>query len=541
MALRVVPRHEQFSLSNNNEATINQDAVVGETNSPPPILPDAVVERATDDNPGRCTPSKRVRIGFFVCFAILVGIGVAVSVVVSTRNGRQSSSSSDKPGNDNPTNDEFDIGGTCFIGDVLLDCSRGVPMKIPDCAVESYDEYKQHWIPLLDPTFDYEADSCAPSNLGLIVSAAQGIESNAMAIQTYALTTFFVSMNGIGWINRTKWLSSSSLEQWEGLKVDNSSGKVVGIDLSDNFLEGTLPPQLGLLSGIETLRLYNNAITGTIPWEYGVFVGVRLSSNFLTGTIPAEWDDDASLSTNLKSLSLDINLLTGSVPYMAQLEELLLSHNDLTSTISVGTSLRVLDIHHNQFEGTIQENLGTALVYLALEGNLWDQSAFSLEALKKLPDLAFLTADNMGLRGTIPTEIGNCRNMTVLNLDRNQLTGQLPTELGLLASLDVLDLELSSMNGTLPSELGNVDALRYLFINRNDFTGTLPTELGSLTNLREFLFAGNELSGVIPSEICSLWDVGELNRFGGSTSQCRVEEFYGGVSCPSQECCRNYF
>jgi hypothetical protein len=36
-------------------------------------------------------------------------------------------------------------------------------------------------------------------------------------------------------------------------------------DLSGNELIGSIPPQLGNISGLETLELHNNRLTGTIP------------------------------------------------------------------------------------------------------------------------------------------------------------------------------------------------------------------------------------------------------------------------------------
>jgi hypothetical protein len=36
-------------------------------------------------------------------------------------------------------------------------------------------------------------------------------------------------------------------------------------DLSGNELTGSIPPQLGNISGLQTLELHNNRLTGTIP------------------------------------------------------------------------------------------------------------------------------------------------------------------------------------------------------------------------------------------------------------------------------------
>lgn len=542
MALRGVPLNEQFWTINRADL-INDDAVVPRDSSPSTVFPDGVDEHATER-----LLAKKARFGILVCIGVLVAlVGVLSLGVILRKQGRLSATPSpvpseeDDPGTGtstantkNPGTDELDIGGSCFVGGVLFDCASGIPAAIPDCVVESYCDYKQNWIPMHDPTFDYEIDSCEPANLGLIAAAARGLKDNSTDVQIYALTTFFMSLNGQAWFNNDNWLSLSHLDQWTGLEVDAASGEIVGIDLSDNFLDGTLPSQLTLLSSIQYLRLNDNDIAGTIPWQYGVIPELSLSSNSLMGTIPAEWNQD---SVSLKSLSLHSNFLTGTVPYMGHLEQLLLSRNDLFGTVFVSRNLRYLHLGQNHFEGTIQEDLGTSLVTLAIDDNPWDDNAFSLEALKKFPDLKHLKVGNVRLKGTIPTEIGNCRNLTLLEMGRNQLTGVLPTELGSLTKLELMDMALNSMNGRIPSEIGNMRALKMLDLARNDFTGLLPTELGQLTKLRFFMFAGNDLSGVIPNEICSLWDgAGGLNELGDDS--CNIFT-YGGVSCPSPECCRN--
>ena len=124
--------------------------------------------------------------------------------------------------------------------------------------------------------------------------------------------------------------------------------------------------------------------------------------------------------------------------------------------------------------------------------------------------------------GSIPSQIGQLRDMIQLFGWVNQLTGTLPTELGLLSpkrfdvGLDGLDgvissdglqisLDESHLTGTIPSELGLSKSLALLHLIGNKLTGKIPSELGQLEDFTESLRLNlNQLTGTIPSEIGNL-------------------------------------
>jgi Leucine-rich repeat (LRR) protein len=63
------------------------------------------------------------------------------------------------------------------------------------------------------------------------------------------------------------------------------------IDLQSNGLTGTIPTELGLLTGLMNLELPFNELTGTIPTELGLLTALTfldLEVNALTGIIPSE-------------------------------------------------------------------------------------------------------------------------------------------------------------------------------------------------------------------------------------------------------------
>ncbi|MYI28063.1 MAG: hypothetical protein F4064_08210, partial [Acidimicrobiales bacterium] len=85
--------------------------------------------------------------------------------------------------------------------------------------------------------------------------------------------------------------------RWDGITIDRTFGHVADISLSSNDsvsandLSGSIPPELGNLTGLETLSLSGNALSGSIPPSLGNLTNLtRLSlySNELSGSIPPE-------------------------------------------------------------------------------------------------------------------------------------------------------------------------------------------------------------------------------------------------------------
>ncbi|KAH6801502.1 Leucine-rich repeat transmembrane protein kinase [Perilla frutescens var. hirtella] len=105
------------------------------------------------------------------------------------------------------------------------------------------------------------------------------------------------------------------------------------LSLSNNSLNGTLPPQVGQLKSLNVLDLDNNRLSGSIPPTIGQLnklYQLRLSRNSFNGEIPVEIGQLQNLQS---ALDISYNNLTGGIPSsigaLAKLEELDLSHNGL--------------------------------------------------------------------------------------------------------------------------------------------------------------------------------------------------------------------
>ncbi|KAL3538842.1 hypothetical protein ACH5RR_002208 [Cinchona calisaya] len=112
------------------------------------------------------------------------------------------------------------------------------------------------------------------------------------------------------------------------------------LDLSNNFLNGTLPSSLFFNAPeLQVLSLSNNTITGNIPNGFRYVEVLDLSLNFLNGTLPVEFGGDRLTYLNLSSNNLSDLIspqFAKNIPENATID---LSFNNLTGKIPESTAL----------------------------------------------------------------------------------------------------------------------------------------------------------------------------------------------------------
>ena len=202
------------------------------------------------------------------------------------------------------------------------------------------------------------------------------------------------------------------------------------LNFHSNNLSGSIPWQLGSFGKMQHFYLYDNDMSGPIPWQLGNLgvteereiakMRLDLDQNRLTGSIPPQLGN----ISKLLRLSLNDNQLTGAIPAelgrLAQLQYLYLNDNQLTGNIPAewGTTgstlpeLLRLVLNNNQLSGSIPTALGS------------------------LAKLQWLDLDNNQLSGQIPSALGSLSTLTRLTLNANQLTGQIPSALSLSTLTD---------------------------------------------------------------------------------------------------------
>ncbi|KAH9669705.1 Somatic embryogenesis receptor kinase 1 [Citrus sinensis] len=105
---------------------------------------------------------------------------------------------------------------------------------------------------------------------------------------------------------------------------------------------------------------------------------------------------------------------------------------------------------------------------------------------------------NAALSGELAPELGQLKNLELLELYGNNLRGHIPSALGNLTKLKSLDLYSNLFNGTIPDTLANLKQLKYLRLNNNSLSGSIPTSLTTITSLNILDFSNNRLSGPVP-------------------------------------------
>ncbi|KAI3417719.1 uncharacterized protein J3R85_014166 [Psidium guajava] len=96
---------------------------------------------------------------------------------------------------------------------------------------------------------------------------------------------------------------------------------MANLDLSSNFLIGSIPKELSFLAGLHGLNLSHNHLSGDIPAGIGNMTSLEsldLSNNRLSGTIP----QGISELTFLAHLNLSQNNFTGQIPKGNQIQTL---------------------------------------------------------------------------------------------------------------------------------------------------------------------------------------------------------------------------
>ncbi|CAL5410810.1 unnamed protein product [Camellia sinensis] len=326
-----------------------------------------------------------------------------------------------------------------------------------------------------------------------------------------------------------------------------------GLILYTNNLFGSLPRAIGNCTSLSVFSISENNLTGLIPKEIGELPNVielTLSLNNLMGAIPTSIFNISSL----QDMSLTGNNLSSNLPstiglWLPNLSQLYLGANKLIGiipeSISNASKLTSLDLGNNAFTGSIPKSLGNLrlLQFLSLLGNNLTSGSSSSS-----PELSFLTslvnckdlkvllinhnpldgilpttignlstslenirADSCGIKGNIPSEIGNISNLAFLNLQQNGLTGFIPSTIKALGKLQILDLSNNRLQGSIPDDICQLKNMGDLRLNQNELFGLIPECLGNITSLRYLYLNSNKLTFVIPTRLGNLKDILKIN------------------------------
>lgn len=242
------------------------------------------------------------------------------------------------------------------------------------------------------------------SGLMLIAVVAAGpLHAAVSSSERSALINFYNATQGSQWTTHAGWLGSAGTEcYWTGVTCDSSQSTVVGLNLANNNLHGSLSA-LTSFTNLATFDVSQNVLTGSIPALTGLtkLQVFNVWSNQLSGSLP-----DLTGLTALREFRTWSNQLTGSIPA-------------LTST----TNLTVFDTQYNQLTGSIPALAQlSALKELIVSNN---QLSGSLPSLAGLANLQKLDVSFNSLSGAFPALASNT-SLQTLYTDHNNFSGSLP-------------------------------------------------------------------------------------------------------------------
>lgn len=247
--------------------------------------------------------------------------------------------------------------------------------------------------------------------------------------QRYALLTLWYHTSSNTWGNSTGWLEFEDECSWFGVTCvetvrhenDTDSRRAVSsISLSYNSLNGEFPPDLGLLTSLETLNLGLNEIFGSLPESIG------------------QWSDIKFFEMNLNPPGLN-RTLPVSMQNWRSVEHVNLNRNTLT--------------------GTLPEWVG-----------LWTNLDY------------FSVGDNK-MNGTLPESMGNWRNVTFVEFLSNHFTGTVPASVGEWSNLLSFEVSGNALTGTIPEAVVNWKSIQYAGFLYNNLTGAIPTGFCDIPSL----------------------------------------------------------
>ncbi|XP_062153922.1 receptor-like protein 7 [Alnus glutinosa] len=281
---------------------------------------------------------------------------------------------------------------------------------------------------------------------------------------------------------------------WDGVECDEGTGHVIGLDLSNSCLFGSIHSTSSLFRLVHLQRLnlaYNHFNYSHIPFQVrdlSRLTHLDLSYSMISGQIPLE----ISQLSHLSSLDLSYNY------------DLELKRPNLRSLLRNLTCLQMLDLSGVNISSTVPNILTnlSSLKSLSL-GDCGLHGEFPV-GIFKLSNLRFLSVGgNYGLTSYLSGFTWSSR-LETLDLSETSFSGKLPASMGNLSFLIELKMRGCNILGSIPSSLGNLTKLTYLDLSLNSFVGKIPPSLGNLLQLGFLEISNNQLTGPIPFELLNM-------------------------------------
>ncbi|XP_058182190.1 receptor-like protein 6 [Rhododendron vialii] len=425
--------------------------------------------------------------------------------------------------------------------------------------------YNQLFIPFFF-LFLFKASTCLHAQLCTQEQSSALLQLKGTFSFNKSASLYYCDYNGItSFPKMESWKKGSDCCSWAGVDCDGT-GRVIGLDLSCSWLQGTIHPNSSLFLSFPHLQklnlAYNNFSMSRISPEFTRFTELthlNLSECGFSGKVPP----GVSFLNKLVSLDLsynfDLRLEEGGfellIQNLSKLRDLDLSEVNISSSVFPNsllnlTSLRTLSLGGSGLHGEVPPGVSylNKLVSLDLSENFdlrLEEGGFELliQNLSKLRDLSLIGVNmsssvvsnsllnltflrslglgKSGLHGEFPSGVFHLPHLQILViLFEEGLTGHIPDFINSTYPLQNLILIVSGISGILPDSIANLKSLKQLVIYHSEFHGSIPTSLWNFPQITSVDLSSNNFSGILPSSISNLTQITSLdlsyNNFHGT-------------------------
>jgi len=260
------------------------------------------------------------------------------------------------------------------------------------------------------------------------------------------------------------------------------------------------------LYALTAFQVDNNQVKGTMPTEIGKLT--RLYSLLI----------DFGSNSMGRILPTEIGKLTALNDVL--IEKVQSPGTSIPTEIGKCTDLEYFGLWDVELGGTLPSELGGALTTFELYGLGGVRGTIPTEVgnmgnLKEAYFSVSVAQPDLSLSGTLPTEIGRMRQEleSFYVYGAPSIGGSLPTEIGMMASLTDLYLRVTDVGGYIPTELARIMSNDAIYRKLNG--ELIPGSGGNLTSLD---VANNRLSGTLPTEFARVTDGSKSCTFSDPTS-----------------------
>ncbi|GLU08482.1 hypothetical protein SLE2022_253930 [Rubroshorea leprosula] len=316
------------------------------------------------------------------------------------------------------------------------------------------------------------------------------------------------------WSPKKWWVKgeeNSDCCQWEGVKCNSSTGRVITLNLnSARFQESNSDMSLPRYGNptfdpmeLENLMYLNASLF--LPFEE--LRSLYLARNGIAGCTENEGFVKLSKKlSNLEILNLEGNLFNNSIlPSLSEISSL--------RSLNLGDNKFQAFDHANGFEKLSQLR---SLEILDLQGNPLNNSI--LISLSELPSLQSLYLGNNNFQASSHADgfekLSELRNLEILDLGFNQLNNDIFTSLSELSSLKSLYLDSNQLNNGIFTSLSELPSLKSLYLGNNNFQASNHAngfqKLSKLRNLKILDLDSNQLNNGIFTSLSELLSLKSL-------------------------------